>query len=534
MSNKISNHFSKIILIFFCINVFLTVAKAQIESNVQNDSTKNPNLKKPLRIYNTVRLTTAKPKIDGILNDSCWQTGEWAGDFTQWVPNEGARPSQPTLLKILYDDKNLYVAIKALDNEPDKIQRKAGRRDEMEGDIAGVNFDSYHDHRTGFEFSVTAAGQKIDLILTNPYDGDLNWNAVWYVKVSHDDNGWYAEYEIPLSQLRYSNKDEQVWGLHCWRWINRVQEESDWEPQTSTGPGMLYLFGELHGIKGLKKSRRFEIMPYASGKLETYKKEADNPFAKKGHNWGGTAGFDAKIGISSNFTLTASVNPDFGQVESDPSVMNLSAFETYFEEKRPFFLEGVNIFKYEFDDDLIFYSRRIGHAPTYNPDIADNEYMKIPDNTAILSALKLSGKTANGLSVGILQSITQQEFAQIKSINGDKKISVEPMASYFVGRVQKDYNAGNTVIGGIVTSTNRFINDDHLNFMNSNAYTGGLDLLHQWKDKEFYLQSRLLGSYINGNENALVEMQQSSARYYQRPDDSHVQFDSTITELSGY
>ena len=218
-----------------------------------------------------------------------------------------------------------------------KYRARPGGRDEFIGEQAGVNFDSYHDHRTGFEFSVTAAGQKIDLILTNPMVPELDWNAVWYLKTGLEDSAWVAEYEIPLSQLRYSKDKEQVWGMHVWRWVDRLSEESDWEPQSSTSPGMLYLFGELHGIKDLPKSRRIEIMPYALGKLKTFDKVPQNPFAKNGHSMMGNFGLDAKIGLSSNFTADLTVNPDFGQVESDPSVMNLTAFETSYEEKRPFF-----------------------------------------------------------------------------------------------------------------------------------------------------------------------------------------------------
>jgi len=173
------------------------------------------------------RLTTVKPIIDGILDDPCWRTGEWAGDFIQWIPKEGAKPSHPTQIKILYDDKNLYVALRAFDNEPSKISRKAGRRDELTGDMMGVTFDSYHDHRTGFEFIITASGQKVDDILTNPMATDMNWNAVWYAKTGLEDSAWVAEFEIPLSQLRYSGDKEQVWGLHAWRWIDRFSEESD-------------------------------------------------------------------------------------------------------------------------------------------------------------------------------------------------------------------------------------------------------------------------------------------------------------------
>jgi hypothetical protein len=501
-------------------------------STINKDSIANES-KKPVRIYTTTRLTTAKPTIDGVLNDECWKTGEWSGDYTQWIPKEGAKPTQPTQLKILYDDKNLYVALRAFDNEPGKISRKAGRRDEFYGDIIGVTFDSYHDHRTGFEFSVTAAGQKIDLILTNPMNGDLNWNAVWYVKTGLEDSAWVAEYEIPLSQLRYSSDENQVWGLHAWRWLDRLSEESDWEIQSSTGPGMLYQFGEIHGIKGLPKSQRIEIMPYALGKLKTFEKVPQNPYAKNGNSLLGTFGLDAKIGLSSNFTADLTVNPDFGQVESDPSVMNLTAFETFYEEKRPFFLEGVNIFKFELGDANLFYSRRIGHAPVYRPGLSDNEYLKYPDNTSILSAVKISGKTSGGLAVGVMQSLTANENARLHSGGQERKIRVEPLTNYTVARIQQDYKEGNTVLGGIITSTNRFIDNSYLEFLNQNAFTGGIDFLHQWNDKEFFVDAKLIASNITGSADAISNLQLSSARYFQRPDISYVHYDSTRTQLAG-
>ena len=520
-------------LVLTIIGLLLSTGAYAFAFNKPDDTTHTLPKRSP-RVYNVVRLTGEKPTIDGILNDQCWKIGEWAGDFTQWVPREGAKPSQPTQLKILYDDNNIYVAIRAFESEPEKIIRKGGRRDEFNGDVVGVNFDSYHDHRTGFEFDVTAAGQKIDLILTNPSNGDANWNAVWYAKTGIEDSAWTAEFEIPLSQLRYSGDNEQIWGMHCWRWIDRLQEESDWEPQSSEGPGILYLFGEIHGIEGLPKSWRIEIMPYTIGKLKTFKTEPDNPFADKGRSWLGNAGLDAKIGLSSNFTADITVNPDFGQVESDPSVMNLTAFETFYEEKRPFFLEGKNIFNFDFDNANMFYSRRIGHAPTYSPDINDDEHMKSPDNTTILSALKVSGKTSSGLAVGVLQSITNKERATLQSASTHREVTVEPLTSYSIARLQQDFAEGNTVLGGIVTATNRSINDSHLNFMNRNAYTGGLDLLHQWNDKEFYVNAKLVGSRISGSTEAISGLQSASARYYQRPDLDYIQFDSTRTQLNGY
>jgi len=486
-----------------------------------------------IRTYTTHRLTTPPPVIDGKLDDACWQNNNWTGDFTQWIPNEGGKPSQPTILNLIFDDKNLYVAIRAYDSEPDKISRKASRRDELSGDIVGINFDSYHDHRTGFEFNVSAAGQKTDMLVTNPSNGDQSWDAVWAAKVGFEDSAWVVEYEIPLSQLRYSNQHDQTWGMHVWRWIDRLQEESDWEPQTSTGPGMLYLFGHLEGISGLPKSKRIELMPYLLGKVSTFEKEAGNPYKKDGFRPFGSIGLDAKIGLSSNFTADVTINPDFGQVESDPSEMNLSAFETFYEEKRPFFLEGKNIFNFDFDDMDLFYSRRIGQSPSFEPELTNGEYMKYPDNTSILSAVKISGKSANGFSMGILQSITNKEMAKITDGINERKEAVEPLTSFTVARLQKDFNAGNTVLGGIVTSVNRLDSDPKFNFLNKNALTGGIDFLHQWHDKEFYLNAKVVGSNITGATEAISNLQKSSARYFQRPDADHLQYDATKTQLAG-
>jgi len=519
--------------LYFSVLVFFIIGGAQASSPVPpNDSAKI--IGKPRRIYHAIRLTEEKPVLDGSFRDACWSTGEWAGDFTQWIPNEGAKPSQKTELKILYDNKNIYVAIRAWDNEPEKIIRKAGRRDEFTGDVVGISFDSYHDHRTSFEFDLTAAGQKTDLILTNPSTSDMSWNAVWYGKTGMEDSAWTAEFEIPLSQLRYSSDHTQVWGMHCWRWIDRLQEESDWEPESSTGPGMLYQFGELHGIEGLPASHGIEIMPYTVGKLKTFMREENNPFADKGKSWGGNLGVDAKISLSSNLTANLTVNPDFGQVESDPSVMNLTAFETFYEERRPFFLEGKNIFSFEFDNNSIFYSRRIGHSPSYTPLLSELENISSPDNSTILGAVKVSGKTSDGLSIGLLQSLTANEHATVEYAGRRRDIDVEPLTSYTVARVQQDYGQGNTMVGGILTSTNRFINEPQLNFLNRDAWSGGIDVYHQWNEKEYFVDAKFIGSLIQGSSEAMAGLQNSSARYYHRPDVDYIHFDTARTQLSGY
>ncbi|MBK7625674.1 MAG: carbohydrate binding family 9 domain-containing protein [Bacteroidales bacterium] len=524
---------SAIVILLTIISSLSYIVKGQASSLQQDTLSKGATLKQPE--YTTSRLVTEKPVIDGKLDDECWKKGTWAGDYHQFIPNEGAKPTYPTEMNIQYDDKNLYIAFRAYDGEPDKIVRMAGVRDETVGDMVGLTFDSYRDYRTGFEFTITAWGQKVDLVLFNPMNWDFNWNAVWKGKTGLEDSAWVAELEVPLSQLRYSNAEEQVWGLHTWRWISRISEESNWERQSKIGPGMLYNFGEFKGISGLKKSRRLEIMPFVLGDMKTMKEVPGNPFTKNGKAWGGNMGLDAKIGVSSNFTIDLTVNPDFGQVESDPSVMNLSAFETFYEEKRPFFLEGLTIFDYKFDDQSLFYSRRIGHAPSLSIDADDTTFVKSPDKTAILSAVKFSGTTSKGLSVGLIQSLTANQLAHLSDPAGNRSTrQVEPLTNYMVARVQKGYNAGNTVVGGMLTSANRFINDPSLEFLSRDAFTGGLDLLHHWKDKEFYVDARMIGSYVNGTTEAIRALQESSARYYQRPGVHYLDYDTTQTNLSGF
>ncbi len=490
-----------------------------------------PKFNGETRIYSTIRIKADKPRIDGVLDDACWLEGEWTGNFRQQMPAEGAAPSQKTEFKILYDNENIYVAIKAYDNEPEKIDRQMARRDERVGDIVGVNFDSYFDRRTGFEFDLTAAGSKMDLLMTND-NFDTNWNPIWYGKAGTMDSGWVAEMQIPLSQLRYSKLEEQVWGLHIWRWINRNRESDHWNLIPRDNYGYMYHFGELHGLKNLPRIRRMEIMPYVVAKASTYEKIEGNPYAD-GFDPGISVGMDGKVGIGSNFTVDYTINPDFGQVEADPSELNLSAFETYFEEKRPFFIEGRNIFDIAYDDIQLFYSRRIGHTPAFDPEVEPGEFVHKPDNTSILGALKLTGKTEKGLSVGILESLTSRENAKISSPDGDYKMVAEPLTNFFVGRIQQDINKSNTIIGGMISSTNRIIQDDHLNYLNKSALTGGIDFRHYLRDKTFYIDLKALGSRVSGSPEAITLLQKESSRYYQRPDAPHLKLDTAARQLAG-
>jgi hypothetical protein len=274
-------------------------------------------------------------------------------------------------------------------------------------------------------------------------------------------------------------------------------------------------------------------MPYGLGSLNTFGKERGNPFKESGRSWFGSGGLDGKVGISSNFTVDFTFNPDFGQVESDPSVMNLTAFETFYEEKRPFFLEGKSILSFAYDDVNLFYTRRIGHLSDYTPQTAGNEFVQMPGRTTIIDAVKLSGKSADGLSVGILQSFTSDAEARISGGAVERRVTVEPMTNYFVGRVQKDFNEGGTIVGGIVTAANRSIRDDYLQFLSTGAYTGGVDLLHYWNDKEYFVSAEVLGSHIKGDRAAITALQLSSARYYQRPDASGSRLDTLAESLDG-
>ena len=489
-------------------------------------------------------------KIDGLLNEPDWQTAVWADDFSQHEPSNGEAASQRTSFALRYDKKMLYVAIVAYDSEPEKIVERLSRRDTKEGDFVEVSFDSYFDHRTAFEFTVSAAGVKADALITNDGDSqDDNWNAVWMVKTSVNSEGWVAEIAIPMNQLRFDAKaDVKTWGIQVVRHLFRKGEYDIWANFTKEETGWVQHFGQLTDLKDIDAGRQIEVLPYALTKLETYEKEPENPFRSSGHEWQNTLGMDSKLGITNNLTLDLTINPDFGQVEADPSEVNLSGYETFFQEKRPFFVEGGNITRFNlssfggsFARDNLFYSRRIGRSPSYYPDVADNEYVDMPNNSRIVAAMKLSGKTAKGVSVGIIESVTRPEKAVIKSPDLSdigswlsREEEVEPLTNYTVARVQKDIEKGDMQLGAIFTSTNRRIDDDNLDFLHKNAYTGGIDFTKYWKNRKYFFKANAAYSYVEGSEEAISETQMAHRRYYQRPDADYLEYDPTRTHLSGH
>jgi hypothetical protein len=494
------------------------------------------------KVYQTAFTKTA-PELDGVANDSCWSKVEWSGDFIQTQPYENKAPSQQTKFKILYDDNNLYVFVRAFDTEPEKISRRISRRDNFDGDMVSISIDSYYDQQTAFSFTAMASGAKGDEAVTQDGNNwDESWNPIWYLKTSIDDQGWCAEMKIPFSQLRFGKKLEHVWGIQLMRHIFRSEERSTWQFIPKGSPGEVHLYGELHGINNIKPKKQIELLPYTVARMERFKKDEDNPFLD-GKKSSISAGLDGKAAITNDLTLDFSINPDFGQVEADPSEVNLSAFESYFSERRPFFVEGKNIYQFEPSNSIVihnmgadnlFYSRRIGRAPHYSPDLADNEYADIPEASTILGAMKLSGKTKDGLSVGILESVTANENAVFDSAGVRRKESVEPLTNYFVGRLQKDFDKGKTVLGGIITAVNRDIKNPALDYLPTAAYTGGIDFNHNWNDRTWYFTANAEFSYIKGKKEAILNAQQASSRYFQRPDANYVSVDSSRTSLAGY
>jgi hypothetical protein len=495
----------------------------------------------PKRSYNAT-FTSQAPVIDGSIEDEAWQAGVWDGDFVQYEPVNGGVSSQKTEFKVLYDDNNIYVAIKAYDTAPDSISRRISRRDNADGDFVGISFDSYHDLQTGFAFVVNAAGVKNDFIwVSDGQSQDDTWDPIWYTDAVMYDWGWAAELRIPLTQLRFRISEGGVWGMEVLRQLFRKQETSVWQHVDRNASGFVHNFGEMTGLTGIKPRKQADITPFVVGSLEKFEKVEGNPFAT-GTNWKINGGLDAKFGITNDMTLDLTVNPDFGQVEADPSVVNLTAFETFYEEKRPFFVEGNNItsFKTGIGDgdigyDNLFYSRRIGRSPQMSAETEENEFANTPRVTPIISAAKITGKTPDGLSIGVLEAVTAEGKAEIDSLGERTWQTVEPLSNYFISRVMKDFNGGKTVVGGAYTNTHRFLDGTGIDGLVHNANTAGLDFKHYFgDDRNWFLSTAAGASNLTGSTTAIENLQYSSVHYYQRPDADYVEVDTTRTSLNGY
>lgn len=478
-------------------------------------------------------------QVDGRLNERAWSAATPVTAFTQTDPREGSPASERTEVRVLYGNDALYIGARLYDSSG-RVSSRLARRDARpsDSDEFTVTLDSRHDHLTAFRFSLNPAGVKGDAVVTEGSKVDNSWDPVWEGAARVDADGWTAEFRIPFSQLRFSETTDQLWGVQFTRRISRTQEQSVFAFTPKRERGGVARYGHLTGIVGIQLERRLEVLPYTAMRAEYVHVPAStgvgfsNPY-RDGSNYLGSAGLDLKYRLTSNVVVDATFNPDFGQVEADPAEVNLTAFETRFAERRPFFVEGTDIF--EFGGSRLFYSRRIGRRPQATlPSGAI--YRQVPEASTILGAAKLSGKTAGGWSIGVLEAMTAPEEARFMDRAGvEHRAAVEPFSNYFVGRVRKDLRAGQTVVGAMVTSTLRDLSDDGLaNRLRSGAQAGGIDFQHAWANRTWSVIGSAASSLITGNRRVITAAQNSSARFYGRPDAAHLELDPTATSLRGY
>ena len=517
------------LLAFFLSVIFTT---AQTDSIV-------PFEKSYKRTYTVTKVTDARPVLDGRLDEDFWiKNGVWSERFIQVMPYERVISPSPTNMKVLYDDRYIYVGVYCKNAFPDKMNKFIGNRDDNSmGDLISVAFDTYHDYRAAPEFNLNLGGNKTDLIVTDKLEVNRSWNAVWEGRthINLADSSWTAEVRIPFSQLRYNQFTESgIWGLHVRRIIRRNNEVQNWSMIPLKNNGHVFSFGEMHGMTELPKPRGIEILPYVMGKYKREPKIKGSPY-QKGALWNGDAGLDAKFALS-DFTLDLTINPDYGQIELDPSVMNLTAYETFYEEKRPFFLEGKHILDFTNESDMMFYTRRIGASPSYRPQDIDqvNSFAGSVENVPILGALKLTGTNRHGLTLGIVQSVTARSSVDVTRDGKEASEVVEPLTNYTVARLQKNWK-GNTLLGGMVTSVNRALNKPHLEeFMVRDAFTGGIDFTQYFLDRLYYVDMKGMISSLHGSKEAITRIQQNAVHYYQRESASdYLGVDNSRTSLNG-
>lgn len=490
-------------------------------------------------------------RLDGQLDEAVWADAVPATDFTQHQPDDGQPATQRTEVRILFDDQAIYVGARMFDTEgADGVRTRLVRRDQYtESDWIELIFDTYHDHIGRTQFMVNPSGVKRDAGVASQYM-DQSWDAIWEVATAIDSLGWTAEFRIPFSQLRFSGDRDQTWGLQIWRTASRINEISMWSWWSRQDAGGPADFGHVEGIRVEGRQRRGEVMPYVVGQWNQLQPgPAEDPFYRQSSGLVRVGG-DVKYRLNNSLTLNATVNPDFGQVEVDPAVVNLSAFETFFPERRPFFVEGGGVFGYggfncffcsNVSSLSLFYSRRIGRAPQ-GPLPDGTEFADRPDASSILGAAKITGRTRSGWTVGVLDAVTARESARTFGAETFGEQEVEPLTNYFVGRVKRDLLNGNLVLGAMATSVVRDLQDPLLKSrLTSHAEALGVDWSWMWGNRVYRFVGNVAGSNVAGDAAAIDRLQRSSARYFHRPDRGHGgnglfsdAYDPAATRLGGY
>jgi hypothetical protein len=490
-----------------------------------------------LRVFNPIT-------IDGVLREEEYRAAP-ATDFLQNQPDEGKPARQKTDVWVSFDDAALYIGGRLYDSAPDSIVSKLGRRDAfLNADFFYVGIDAYNDKRSGFFFMTFPSGTIVDGTMYNDSWDDNSWDGVWESAATIDNEGWSVEMRIPYSQLRFPKQDEHVWGINFVRRIERYKEESHWS-LVKRGSGIWVSgFGELHGIKNITPPERIEVLPYIAGGSEALLDEPGNPFRKK-VDFFGNVGADVKVGLGSNLTVNATINPDFGQVEVDPAVVNLTQFETFFDEKRPFFIEGSDYFQFgsgganntwgfNFGNPGFVYSRRIGRSPRGS--VQHSGFSDVPRNTTILGAAKVTGKLFDNITFGTMHALTENEHARVDDNGTRYNDVVEPFSYYGVARALKEFDNGRHAIGGIATASIHKLNEPYLlGTFNRRSWSGGIDgWVHLDSAKVWVLTGWLAGSLNEGDPARMIALQRAPLRYYQRPDQNYVKVDSSATSLAGY
>ncbi|MDA3859838.1 MAG: DUF5916 domain-containing protein [Melioribacteraceae bacterium] len=483
--------------------------------------------------------------IDGVLDETMYSNTP-IDDFTQKNPDEGKPATELTNVWVGYDDEYIYFSAKLSDSEPELIDQMLVRRDNFSSsDWFIVGIDPFFDKRTGFMFAVNAGGSVADATVSNDTRIDESWDGVWESKVLVDTNGWNVEMKIPFSQLRFSEGEVMEWGINFERDIKRKNEESYFEMVPKDENGYASRMATLVGLQGVKMKQRIEFLPYLVQKAQFLQHEDGNPFYK-GNQFQTSVGGDFKIGVGSNLSFDGTINPDFGQVEVDPAVVNLSAFETFYQEKRPFFIEGSSIFNFgrggannnwgfNFGTPELFYSRRIGRSPQVWSD-SDYDYMDRPGDTRILGAAKFTGKINDSWSVGTISSVTERTYQTLQLGGNQFEEEIEPLTHYGVFRTNKQFSDNKQALGVIFTSVNRDVSNPNVkNQLVNEAYSFGTD---GWtfldEDETYVVTGSVVGSYISGSKESITSKQEEPYRYAQRPDATYNILDTNLTSLSGW
>lgn len=496
------------VLVALC--TFATTTAAQSIGN-------NPPLIRttpPGNITRATRITQA-PVLDGRDDEEVWHDAIRIEEFRQVEPTEAGEPAFPTSARVVYDEKYLYVFVRAHDPHPDSIVRRLSRRDVgTNSDQIGLIIDAYHDRRTGVQLAVNPAGVRFDAVVFLDNQTDAAWDGVWEAATLVDSAGWTAEFRVPFSQLRFNDQPEHVFGFAVYREIGRRNQKDAWPPTYRVSrQAMMSQIGTLEGLSGIRRSSKLELLPFVT---------TSNLTESRPDGWAhpqrAAVGLDMKYGIKENLTLDATINPDFGQVEADPAVLNLTAFEVRFEERRPFFQEGVGMFRCQ-PCQGIFYPRRIGRTPQLRSNPGD------PLFTTILGAAKLTGRFAGGYNLGVIEAVTQREVG----VTGK---TVEPQTNYLIARASRDLRGGSSSIGLITTAVNRSLDGDTEDFLRRNANMAVLEGFHRFADDKYEFGAYTGRSIVTGTEEAIARTQLSSVHLHQRPD-GDVKFDSTRTSLSG-